>query len=139
VESPPTERRLIAYLDASALVKLGLDERESPALRIAMRDWPRCVSSRFALVEVIRAVRAAHPARERLVRVVLGQIALLRLDNRLLMDAAYLEPVRGLRALDALHLASALSLGPVLGAFISYDRRQLAVARAYGLPALSPA
>ena len=43
-----------------------------------------------------------------------------------------------LRALDAIHLASALEVGDDLGAFLAYDRELVAAARALGLQTLSP-
>jgi predicted nucleic acid-binding protein len=46
------------------------------------------------------------------------------------------EPI--LRSLDALHLASALSIATDLTAFIAYDRRLAAAAAAAGLPTVQP-
>ncbi|MGW2524417.1 type II toxin-antitoxin system VapC family toxin [Streptomyces sp. NPDC001617] len=43
-----------------------------------------------------------------------------------------------LRTLDAVHVASALSLGDDLTAVVTYDRRMLERARAEGLPAHAP-
>ena len=43
------------------------------------------------------------------------------------------------RALDAIHLATALHLGIEKMTFVSYDRHQLAAAEAGGLCCLSPA
>lgn len=43
-----------------------------------------------------------------------------------------------LRALDAIHIASALRLGPELGSFITYDARQASAARALNLEVLTP-
>jgi predicted nucleic acid-binding protein len=43
-----------------------------------------------------------------------------------------------LRTLDAIHVASALSLGDDLTAVVTYDRRMLETARAEGLPAHAP-
>ena len=40
---------------------------------------------------------------------------------------------RGLRSLDAIHLATALSLGERCGTFFAYDERLIAAARAHGL------
>jgi predicted nucleic acid-binding protein len=48
-----------------------------------------------------------------------------------------LEPV-ALRALDAMHLATALRLRSQLAAFVSYDPRQLEAAEVLGLPVASP-
>jgi predicted nucleic acid-binding protein len=45
----------------------------------------------------------------------------------------------GLRSLDALHLASAMSLGDDLDGVITYDHRMLAAARELGLHTISPA
>jgi uncharacterized protein len=52
--------------------------------------------------------------------------------------AAKLEPP-SLRTLDAVHLASALSLGDDLGAFVAYDRRLAEAAEAAGIEVLAPA
>jgi uncharacterized protein len=51
--------------------------------------------------------------------------------------AAKLEPP-SLRTLDAVHLASALSLGDDLGAFVAYDRRLAEAAEAAGIEVLAP-
>lgn len=50
------------YLDSSALVKLVRTEAESAALRELLKAWPLRVSSEFAKVEVVRAVRRATVA-----------------------------------------------------------------------------
>jgi predicted nucleic acid-binding protein len=43
-----------------------------------------------------------------------------------------------LRSLDAIHLATAQSLGSQLGVLITYDQRMLAEAGALGLPHAAP-
>jgi predicted nucleic acid-binding protein len=127
----------VAYVESSALVKLAVAEEESAALHGALREWPRRVSSRLAVVEVVRTVRRRDPAREPLVRNVLAGVALVAIGDRVLAAAARLEPV-GVRSLDAIHLATALRLGHDLAAFVSYDARQLEAAEALGLPVTSP-
>ena len=67
----------------------------------------------------------------------LSRIALVPLDDRVLSAAAEVEPA-GLRSLDAIHLATALSLFG-LGSFVTYDQRLLAAASAAGLRAMAPA
>lgn len=130
-------------MDASALVKLVRDEPESEALR-AYLAGADLVSSELALTEVARAIRRAAADDPRLVLEVLmaraGEIvdavALLPLDRALLGAAgAFAEP--GLRALDAIHIASAVDLAPIDG-FVSYDERQGAAARLAGLRTISP-
>lgn len=125
------------YLDASALVKLSLEEDHSAALRNATRSWSHLVSSRLAVVEVLRAARRRDPASVPTARDVLSHAALVALSDRILYAATRLQPLT-LRSLDAIHLATALRLGDALTAFVSYDERQLEAAAALGLPVASP-
>ncbi len=127
----------VAYLDSSALVKLALVEDESEALWRALGSWPRRVTSRLAVVEVLRAVRREDAAREPLARGILSRVVLAAISDRLLVEAVHLEPAR-VRSLDAIHLATALRVRSVLTAFVSYDVRQLAAAEALGLAVASP-
>jgi len=85
----------------------------------------------------MRAVRRRDPTAEPLARRVLERVSLLAIGDRVLVSAATLGP-RDVRALDAIHLASALRLGDSLSAFVSYDARQLEAAERLGLPVVSP-
>lgn len=127
----------VAYFDASALHKLVVGEPETEALREAARAWPRRVTSRLAVVELIRSVRRADPPLEPAARRLLGQVTLLVDTNRVLVGATQLEP-QTLGALDAIHVATALRVRSALVAFVSYDQRQLEAAGALGLPVASP-
>ncbi len=127
----------IAYFDASALHKLVVGEPESEALRKAARAWPRRVTSRLAIVELIRSVRRADPALEPAATRLLAHVSLLVDTNRVLVAATQLEP-QTLRALDAIHVTTALRVRSALVAFVSYDRRQLEAAEALDLPVASP-
>jgi len=130
--------RGLTYLDASAIVKLVVEEDESTALRGALRDRPRRVCSAVVFVEVHLAAarRSPAPPASR-VDTVLAGLALIPVDWPTLQQAAGLR-LRGLRALDAIHLASAQSLGDDLDAFVAYDQRLLAAARASGLNVEEP-
>lgn len=68
---------------------------------------------------------------------VLARVNLLDLDTPILSAASALEP-KTLRSLDALHLASALSLGTDLQALVTYDVRLAEAARQAGLEVLAP-
>ena len=127
----------LAYLDASALVKLVLDEPQSEALRQALRAWPRRATSRIAVVEVIRGVRRADPRLDPRSARALSGVSLVAPSDHVLRVAAQLAPP-AVRTLDAIHVATALRLRHVLVAFVSYDRRQLEAAAAAGLPVVSP-
>ncbi len=130
----------LLYLDSSALVKLVLPEPETEALLELIRLWPERVSSSLARVEVLRAVRRAGKENVALRRAeeVVARIGLLRIDTRILSVAARLEP-RELRTLDAIHLATALSVREQLGAVVAYDSRLAQAAEHHGVPILAPA
>jgi uncharacterized protein len=57
--------------------------------------------------------------------------------DEILLRAGTLDPV-ALRSLDAIHLASALALGPHVQAFVTYDRTLGRAARAAGMKVLTP-
>ena len=131
------------YAESSALVKLVRDEAESEALRAYVGDAD-LLSCDLVLTELPRAIRRAAALEpvlglERLLRRVddlLDELALLPLDPGLL-DAAGALTEPGLRALDAIHIAAALSLWPLDG-FVSYDERQSAAARLAGIRTVAP-
>ena len=128
----------LTYLDASAIVKLVVEELESPALRHALRDRPRRVSSALALVEVhLSAARRSPAPPPGRVGAILAGFTLIPVDQPALESAAGLGEY-GVRALDAIHLASAQSLGEDLESFIAYDQRLLAAAHACGLSTEQP-
>jgi len=126
------------YVDTSALVKLVVAERETAALSA----WARAaeaplVSSDLARAELVRAVRRAAPDAVIQARAVLDSLTLLSLSTATVESAGQLDPTL-LRMLDALHLASALSLGDDLDAVITYDDRLAAAASAYGVTVNAP-
>jgi uncharacterized protein len=132
------------YLDASAMVKIVLDEPESDQLRAFLVDAD-IVSSELVLTEVPRAIHRAvgHdpqlPLETLLDRAgeMLDATALVPVD-RALLSAAGAVTGAAMRALDAIHVITAADLGPVLDAFVSYDHRQAAAARLAGLRTVAP-
>ncbi|MGP1674345.1 MAG: type II toxin-antitoxin system VapC family toxin [Candidatus Limnocylindrales bacterium] len=127
----------ISYLDASAMVKLVLDEIESPAMLRWHIESEQVVSSRVGLIETRRATsrRMHDPAQ---LDIVLRSVVAIELDDVIARGAAQIRPAE-LRTLDAIHLATALSLGPGLVSFVTYDDRLADAARAVGLPVVRPA
>jgi predicted nucleic acid-binding protein len=98
------------------------------------------VSSIVASVEVLRAAqRVAHDYPEVIDRAekVIDGVELLWLNSAIASAASRLPPSR-LRALDAIHLASGLSLGDDLTAFVVSDLRLQEEAREHRLPVLAP-
>lgn len=129
----------ILYLDASALIKLVFEEPETSGLAGFLRAWPVRVSSSVASVEVLRTAQLVNDdAVTADARRMLAHVHLIRPDDVLLAAATRLEPA-SLRALDAIHLATALSLGSELGGMVVYDRRLASAARHAGLDVFAPA
>ncbi|CAN5578116.1 hypothetical protein BH20CHL6_BH20CHL6_14880 [soil metagenome] len=127
----------LAYLDASAFVKLAVTERESPSLRRFLRDWPVRASCSILRTEAVRAIRRSAIEAIQVVREELDRVDLIPIDDELLQTAAALTP-ESLRTLDALHLAAALRLAPDLGVMVTYDRRMTEAARALGISVDAP-
>jgi uncharacterized protein len=131
------------YADSSALVKLVRREPETDALRADLKGVD-LVSTELVLTEVPRALQRIAAADPRLpLRPALRRageliqaLALYPVDRPLLLGAGALAEPR-LRTLDAIHVASAVELGPV-DAFVTYDERQAAAARLAGLRTMSP-
>lgn len=132
-------RSPFVYLDSSALVKLVSPEPETAALVAALARWPERVSSALARVELLRALRRARLPQSAFRRAdqVLSAIALVHVDEMVLSAASALRSP-SLRSLDAIHLATAQSIGDMPDAFITYDDRLAAAARASGFPVLAP-
>jgi predicted nucleic acid-binding protein len=123
------------FLDSSAIVKLVLEEPESQAL-IDFLDGQRQVeASELSIAEVGRAVRRLDPEFDE--AEALDALSLHRVTTDVLRRAARLQPA-GLRALDAIHLATALSHGDGDVQVVTYDDRLAAVARAHGLRVVHP-
>lgn len=130
------------YLDASAIVKLATAEPETRALRAWLLERSPLITSRISTVEVARAIARkteGRAARGRsAVREAFTAVSLSELDADIASLAADLGPPT-VRALDAIHLATALAIGNELAEFVTYDRRLADAARAAGLEVMAPA
>lgn len=124
-----------AYFDSSAIVKLGRPERESLALIDYLDEQqPNALTTVLADVEVRRALdrlraRGADPGDH------VRGFFLIDLSRDVRDLAAKVAPE--LRPLDAVHLATALSIGVALD-FVTYDDRLAAAARVEGLHVVQP-
>lgn len=138
----------LVYFDASALVKLVVDEDGSD---LAARLWDGCdaaLASRLAYVEVCSALAASHRnkdlAESDLDAALAGfdtfwaSVRALHLTEQVQFRAGQLAREHALRGADAVHLASALAVGDPELVMAVWDLRLSARARAAGL-AVSPA
>jgi predicted nucleic acid-binding protein len=128
------------YLDSAAVVKLVHAETESQALRgwLDERAETGWVSSVLVEIESFRALARYVPEAVTRLHPVLDQIDLIEMNPRVRILAQTIRPVT-VRSLDAIHLATALSIRRNLTSFVTYDKRLRDAAVAAGLPADSPA
>jgi len=126
------------YLDSSAIVKLAVAEKESPALRRYLRRRAPLVVSALARTEVARALLPLGPAAVQRGYEVLNRVELIRVSDRIVLDTGSHLPAQ-LRSLDAIHLATMRQLGSSLRRLVTYDSRMTAAALDLGIPAVAPA
>ncbi|HEY6501161.1 MAG TPA: type II toxin-antitoxin system VapC family toxin [Streptosporangiaceae bacterium] len=127
------------YADTSAVIKLLAEEKHSIALAAFYdehtdAEW---VSSALLKIELTRAVTRVMPVLMPDARDLLRAFSYVSIDDDI-VEAAMNEPDRGLRSLDAIHLATARIFGDELDALVSYDDRLLRAAGEAGLPTASP-
>jgi uncharacterized protein len=127
-----------AYIDASAFIKLFNEEPESKAMTQAIDEDGLIAASEILTVEAFRtAVRIGGEAPSEVPRL-LRRVALHPL-SRDVRERAHRIGRPALRTLDAIHLATALSLGDEVGAIFTYDKRLAEASADAGLRVLSPA
>jgi predicted nucleic acid-binding protein len=122
------------YFDSSAIVKLSQLERESQALIDFLdRHEIEASTSIVSEVEVMRTLRRSGLDDDQPVR----GFYLLQLDEDVRREAVRLgSPL--LRSIDAIHIATALAVADNQLDFVTYDDRQAAAARDYGLRVVQP-
>lgn len=118
----------IIYADTSAIVKLVVREAETDAMTEAATEWERIATSEITTIELPRAIKRARSdgraqvADDRTVLELLAALEIVSLSDDVRAIAASAEPPE-LRSLDAIHLASAVTLGPGVAAVATYDDR----------------
>ena len=96
------------------------------------------MASRLAVIECRRAARrASHRRLLQTVDQVLEAVYLLEITPAIINEAARVDPPF-LRSLDAIHLATALSIDDEALEVITYDERFADAARANGLSVVQP-
>ncbi|MFI5054786.1 MAG: type II toxin-antitoxin system VapC family toxin [Actinomycetota bacterium] len=126
----------VTYVESSALAKLIVAESGSKALRGYLRGRTT-VTSALTRLEVTRAVRKSKAQPTVGLDAVFGVVTVVEIQHEILRLASVLEPPE-LRSLDAIHLATALSIADDLDGFVTYDRQLGRAATAAGLAVASP-
>jgi uncharacterized protein len=129
----------VYYLDTSAALKAFAAEAHSVAFRTFFNSHADAawVSSALMRVEVLRAVRRAMPGAVARADELLLAFAYHNIDDGV-VDTAASEPDQMLRSLDAIHLATARTLGSELTGLITYDDRLAGAATNAGIAVISP-
>lgn len=131
------------YLDTSAAAKLVKPETETPALISLISQveglfgHQALVSADLLQTELIATVLRAQLPVTQAMRVLAG-VYLIRMTPEICEAAGSLAGERGLRSLDALHLAVAVSLRATLTGIITYDNRMAETAMSLGFLVESP-
>lgn len=125
------------YLDASAIVTFVLKRAPAEALRDYLHDQTgiEMATSTVGLIETVRncdRVGSFPNLMSRLLR----DYNELDVTNEIRDRAANLAGP--LKTLDAIHVATAETLGEALISFVTYDRQMVNVARSMGLPVAHP-
>lgn len=125
------------YMDSSALVTLFTHRDYVKDLRGYLKGRPKApmATNTIGFVETIRN-SSQHGHQPMLQAEMESAITEIILTEEVKDTAAQL-PGR-IKALDALHIATAISIADYLTVLVSYDRKMLAIAKEQGLPTASP-
>ena len=124
------------YLDSSAILKTIFDEQERPDLLRFLNS--QSTSSRLSKIEVRRTVARLAPTKTAEVNLELDKINFLPISNPILMAAENFSSEITLRTLDAIHIATVMSLEGSIEGLIAYDRQMIANAKLLGIKVISP-
>lgn len=122
---------MITYLDSSALIKFISDEEINNDLQELSR-------STLATSIISRAEIAMYLRRKQIVGTIrlsgiLPKVFFIPLSNQVVEFTEILDFKVSQRALDAIHLASAFSLGESLAQLVTFDKRMILGATALGI------
>lgn len=124
------------YLDSSAVLKFIFLEPESPAIRKELRgDF---YSSELVRVEVVRTVLRIEPALLERALIVLSKIRIIKIKSGIMVQAERLPQHVQIRGMDAIHLASAQTLGRAGHTVVTYDKNMAKAAKSLGFNIESP-
>lgn len=119
------------YLDTSAAIKAIVPEQGTDEMRDVFARGEQLIASRLLALELAAVTQRRRAGGEEVARL-LDRVNLVTLDVQVLDRAMELRS--GLRAPDALHLATALQLEGVVDSMLSFDRELRECAREAGIP-----
>ncbi|HUK67395.1 MAG TPA: type II toxin-antitoxin system VapC family toxin [Streptosporangiaceae bacterium] len=125
------------YLDASALITLVTGRPYARELREFLAQSPEMPmgTSTIGFIETVRTLDRVGSYPTAMRDLLAGFAEILVTDE--VRDAAASLP-GGVRTLDAVHIASAKTIGDALAFLVSYDKRMLDIAHSIGIPIAAP-
>ena len=124
------------YLDSSAVLKFIFAEPESATAKKEIVGI--LYSSELVRVEVIRAVLRIAPELMDRALSVLSKIRIIKIKSAVLVRAERLPESVNVRGMDAIHLASANTLGRIGQIIVTYDKNMAKAALELGYIVESP-
>jgi len=124
------------YLDSSAVLKFIFAEPESAAAKKEISGV--LYSSELVRVEVVRAVLRIEPELIERALAVLSKIRIIKIKSAILVQAERLPNHVRIRGMDAIHLASASTLGKLGQTIVTYDKNMAKAALGLGYKVESP-
>lgn len=124
------------YLDSSAVLKFIFAEAESAAAKKEISGV--LYSSELVRVEVVRAVLRIEPELIERALAVLSKIRIIKIKSAILVQAERLPNHVRVRGMDAIHLASANTLGRLGHTIVTYDKNMAKAALGLGYKVESP-
>ena len=128
---------MLRYLDSSALLKVFKREPESDAMvKYFSQNLDHLFTSELTITELLgNLMRLGIPTH--IADRALAGMTLIPIRQEILLQAADFRGA-GLRSLDAIHLASALSVRGNLGELVTYDHQLAEFSAGQGVSVVAP-
>lgn len=124
------------YLDASAILKLIIEEKESNKLEKFIKT--KSCTSKISRIEVMRVINRTIPEASESAQQILARFDYVNITDLVIRTAESFLGLPTLRSLDSIHVASALSISNEIEGIISYDKKMITNAKSLGLLVYSP-
>jgi uncharacterized protein len=127
-----------AYLDASAITKLFISEKDSEIAEEIIYAFEEVFTSRISMVEVQRAIALFYVGANRdswitNFRRWLEDVAVIEVSRDIANLATVVNQNGALKALDAIHVATAQALAGSDLTFVTFDKKQGKFAELIGM------
>ena len=130
------------YVDSSVIIS-AYDARGDGRASVILDSSDEILTSRLVHLEVLRNLRRLVEAGDTVLLMAEFEFDFARMTTVEIGDgvwklASAIAVDHGVKSLDALHLATALSVGLAQLEFVTFDRRQALAAQRLGMPVLGP-